>query len=126
MSAIDPQALRRLAEDTGSDDAALQGMLDEFAAEAARVAGELRQAIQEARWPQAARAAHTLKGLAATFGAAGLAQACKALEARCQQGMATPAELALAEAELARVQAELAARGAVRAPAREPGGPTNG
>jgi len=99
---LDPRALERLSELLGGDTAALSGLITDFLTEAPRLVDALSMASSEAGSDPGAtprdsvhrdatprdsghrdamhRAAHTLKGLGATFGATGLARLCEQVE----------------------------------------------
>jgi PAS domain S-box-containing protein len=72
-------ALERLAETLG-DDAALDGLVDTFLAEAPKLLATLRDAADRGDADELRRAAHTLKSNAATFGGEALADDCRMLE----------------------------------------------
>jgi signal transduction histidine kinase/HPt (histidine-containing phosphotransfer) domain-containing protein/ActR/RegA family two-component response regulator len=69
----------------------------------------VRRCAEEGRWPEAARAAHRLKGSSATLGAARVAAACAAIEERAGEAQVQDLGLLLArlEQELERAQAAL-------------------
>ena len=70
---LDPGALDRLRELVGHDPQTLAGLVEDFLAETPALVAALDG-------PDAARAAHTLGGLAETFGATALAALCRAGE----------------------------------------------
>jgi HPt (histidine-containing phosphotransfer) domain-containing protein len=93
--ALDPGPVRRLADALGA--AGVGELLDIFATDGPATLAELRAALQSGRLSDAARAAHTLKSHAATFGAARLAAACREVEARAGAGDAAGAAAGLPE-----------------------------
>lgn len=102
---LDPVALGKLAEDTGADPAMLDELVRDFLRDAARLWGDVRHAAGQGRLPEAARAAHTLKSLSATFGAHALSASCRRLEERLLAGLAPDSgDLAEAEGALAALQ----------------------
>jgi len=75
---LDSGALEQLSELLGGDAAALSGLIDDFLTDASPLLDTLAAAGSD---PDAVRgAAHTLKGLGATFGAAELARLCQRVE----------------------------------------------
>ncbi|OHV34123.1 hybrid sensor histidine kinase/response regulator [Pseudofrankia saprophytica] len=75
---LDPAALERLSELLGGDATALSGLIADFLADAPGLVDTLSAA---GRAPDSVRrAAHTLKGLGATFGATDLARLCQEVE----------------------------------------------
>ncbi|GAA4549910.1 hybrid sensor histidine kinase/response regulator [Pseudonocardia xishanensis] len=93
---LDPVALDRLRELVGHDPETLTGLVEDFLAEAPALVAALRG-------EDSARAAHTLAGLAETFGATALA-------ARCRAGdpIAAAAEYARVSAALRQLSGHLA------------------
>ena len=77
---LDPAALDTLRELVGGDPSTLSGLVAEFLAETPTLVHELRAAAAVADPERAHRAAHTLKGLGATFGATAMAQLCQRAE----------------------------------------------
>ncbi|MCK9895745.1 response regulator [Frankia sp. AgB32] len=77
-SVLDPDALVRLRELVGGNAATLSELVADFLTDAPALVDTLRAARSD---PDAVhRAAHTLKGLGATFGATGLARLCQRIE----------------------------------------------
>jgi CheY-like chemotaxis protein/HPt (histidine-containing phosphotransfer) domain-containing protein len=77
---LDPAALDDLRELVGGDPSTLSGLVADFLAETPTLVHELRDAVAVADPERASRAAHTLKGLGATFGATAMAQLCQRAE----------------------------------------------
>jgi len=77
---LDPDALDALRELVGGDPAALSGLVAEFLAEPPPLVHELRAAAAGGDPGRAHHAAHTLKGLGATFGATTMARLCQRAE----------------------------------------------
>jgi len=77
---LDPAALDDLRELVGGDPSTLSGLVADFLAETPTLVHELRDAVAVADPERAHRAAHTLKGLGATFGATAMAQLCQRAE----------------------------------------------
>jgi CheY-like chemotaxis protein len=75
---LDPAALERLSELLGADATALSGLIADFLADAPELVDTLSAAGSAP--DSVRRAAHTLKGLGATFGATGLARLCQEVE----------------------------------------------
>ncbi len=76
---LDPGALERLRELLGGNAATLSGLITDFLTDAPGLVDTLSAASSD---PDSAhRAAHTLKGLGATFGATDLARLCQQVEA---------------------------------------------
>lgn len=109
MPAIDVDTLRALQSDVGADDATMEGLVGRFLDEGGRLLALGQQAAQRGDQAEAARAAHTLKSLARTFGAAMLAQLCADAEHLATEGDTRTAARRLAEAsaEHERVRAAL-------------------
>jgi len=96
--ALDPAALDRLREVVGGDAAALSELVTDFLNESPLLVDALHTAVDGGDAAPAQRAAHTLHGLGATFGATALAHLCR--RAAAHGGLA---------ADLAPVVAEIAA-----------------
>lgn len=92
-----PDALERLRELVGGDAAALSGLVADFLADTPPLLAALRAAAAEGELGPAHRAAHTLKGLGATFGATDLARLCQ----RAESHAGAPGELAPVVAQIA-------------------------
>ena len=75
-----PGRAHHLRELVGGDPSALSGLVAEFLAEAPPLVHELRAAVAVGDPGRAHRAAHTLKGLGATFGATTMALLCQRAE----------------------------------------------
>ncbi|MCK9876531.1 ATP-binding protein [Frankia sp. Ag45/Mut15] len=100
---LDPAALNRLGELVGGDSAALSSLITDFLTDTPKLLDALTTAGSD---PVAVRrAAHTLKGLGATFGATGLARLCQRIEIR----PGADDELALLLPEIAAEHARVAA-----------------
>ncbi|HET6507507.1 MAG TPA: Hpt domain-containing protein [Baekduia sp.] len=95
--ALDPNAIAALRDLLGHDAHALREIIDEFLCAAPDCLAELRSAVASGDAEAAARAAHTLKANAATFGAVALADRCRAVEAQARSGPGT-ADLAQVDA----------------------------
>jgi HPt (histidine-containing phosphotransfer) domain-containing protein len=108
---IDPGAVRALYDLLGEDREALAELVDAFADDAPASLADLRRGAAEGDAPLAARAAHTLKSNASTFGAGELASLCRRLEAAARADELTgSAELIdRVDAELTVVRRELTA-----------------
>jgi HPt (histidine-containing phosphotransfer) domain-containing protein len=111
--ALDAGALATLRDMLGDDDEALAEVVGEFLDSAPQRLAELRSGVVSGDLELAARAAHTLKANAATFGAAGLAGRCRDLEARARTGAEPidPGQVDAIDAEWSRVQPALRALG---------------
>jgi two-component system, sensor histidine kinase and response regulator len=80
-ASIDPAALAALRELGGEDgQALLESLCEQFLATGVKLLHELEVAVATADCEAARRAAHTLKGSAANFGAADLVAACELAE----------------------------------------------
>ncbi len=87
---LDPAALDTLRELVGGDRSALSGLVAEFLAETPLLVHALQAAAAVGDPGRATRAAHTLKGLGATFGATVLTRLCQQAESdsSCLEPMA--------------------------------------
>jgi two-component system sensor histidine kinase/response regulator len=86
-TAIDREALTRLAASVGDEDPSFMAeLLDEFAAEAPAMIAALGDAVRGGNAKDAHRIAHTLKSNAATFGAMPLSEVARDLEAQAKEG----------------------------------------
>jgi signal transduction histidine kinase/CheY-like chemotaxis protein/HPt (histidine-containing phosphotransfer) domain-containing protein len=75
---LDPDALQRLSELVGGNAATLSGLISDFLTDGPRLVDTLSAARSD---PDSVhRAAHALKGIAATFGATDLARLCQQVE----------------------------------------------
>lgn len=77
---IDHALIAELRELADGDPAFLADLYTTFRDDGARRLGELSGALDRADWSALTRAAHGLKGAAATIGARGLSELCRALE----------------------------------------------
>lgn len=77
---LDPARVAALDELVGGDAEALRELVDAFLEDAPARSREIREGIAHGDAELVRRAAHTLKGNAATFGALELAETCRALE----------------------------------------------
>jgi PAS domain S-box-containing protein len=84
--ALDPQALSNLRQMIDDDPTYLAELVNMFLTDAPRLLAQMQQAITAANAADLTLAAHTLKGLAANFGATQLARRCKELEMQDRQG----------------------------------------
>jgi DNA-binding response OmpR family regulator len=101
-ASIDPAALASLRELGGEDgQALLESLCEQFLTAGVKLLNELEAAVAAADCEAAQRAAHTLKGSAANFGAADLVAACELAE-RAAAELRLPA----VEAAAARVPQE--------------------
>lgn len=109
--AIDAGALTKLMEDLGGDPEVMRELVDTFLDEGPRILGTMRTAFEGADTREVNRAAHSLKSTAATFGASGLSQLCRDLEAASEKGLPAEAreQVAAIEAEWTRVLREIRA-----------------
>ena len=85
-SPLDARTLDELRASVGDDQAFVAELIDEFVAEAPRLIQTMREATTTGEAEVARRAAHTLKGNARTFGAAGLASLCLEAETAAAAG----------------------------------------
>jgi HPt (histidine-containing phosphotransfer) domain-containing protein len=76
---LDQSALQALLANVGDADF-VRELADSFLAQAPGQVVELRRAAEQGQAAELRRLAHTLKSNAATFGATGLAESCRALE----------------------------------------------
>jgi CheY-like chemotaxis protein len=77
---LDPAAITNLRELVGDDPAAFSGVVQDFLTETPALVDALRAAADAGDRTEAHRAAHTLKGLGAMFGATDLADLCQQAE----------------------------------------------
>jgi HPt (histidine-containing phosphotransfer) domain-containing protein len=98
---LDPESLRDLFDLLGHDRAFFDESVDAFLAEAPLRVAELREGVQAGDAALIARAAHTLKANAATFGARELENRSRALEERARAGEAAETEELVGEVESA-------------------------
>ena len=90
-------------------------VLQTFAQDMARVPAQLASVLSAAQLPEAVRAMHTLKGLAATVGARHLAQIALGLEVRLKQGVPLDEHAEMVQTLQAAVDATAAAMAPVLA-----------
>ena len=113
---IDRAALDELVEMTGGDRAFLADLIDTFSTEAAGMLAELEAAAANRDAAALLAPAHSLKSNAASFGAHGLAELCRAIEHDAREGSVPDAE-----ARVASVREALAAvEGALQAERNAP------
>lgn len=86
-------ALRRM----GGDIELLSSMVDYFLEDSPTLLAELQQLVHDGNSAEAARVAHSLKGLCANFEAADATQAGSEMESVCMSGMLSDAEQLLAQ-----------------------------
>lgn len=86
-AALAPDAIRELLAATGGDHEFLGELIDTFVVDAPVQVASMRAALVGGSTERLARAAHTLKSSAATFGATDLADLCRALESRARDGI---------------------------------------
>ena len=116
-SAIDPSAFGKLREMLGRKaDVMLPVLIDGFEKDGDRLLGDARAGLKGARADAVFRAAHTLKSIAASFGARPLAAACSELESETRTG-----DLSKAAERLERIEVELRRAGRELAPPTRPG-----
>ncbi|MBC7248740.1 MAG: PAS domain S-box protein [Anaerolineae bacterium] len=97
---IDPTVLEKFRAVMGQDAPLfIAELVEAFQMDAVRLLAELRQAVAQGDPELMRRAAHTLKGSAATLGATRLSALCLDLECMGQQGELTGAEEKLAQLE---------------------------
>lgn len=91
------------------DDCLLRDMVQFFFEDGRQLLIEVREGVAAARWDDVERAAHSLKGLAANFGAPATVAAARALEtaARTRDLDAVPETLAMVEHETGRLMEAL-------------------
>jgi PAS domain S-box-containing protein len=109
--AIDPDAIRRLAASFGEGgNGSIVVLIDTFLGHIPGQQEALATALERGEVDEVRRGAHTLKTNAATFGATGLADLCRELEAAGKAGTLEGASRLLSriEVELERVTGELA------------------
>jgi signal transduction histidine kinase/CheY-like chemotaxis protein/HPt (histidine-containing phosphotransfer) domain-containing protein len=109
--AIDAAALDRLRRMLGKKaEAMLPGMVAGFEADGDRLLGDARAGLADGKADAVRRAAHTLKSIAASFGALAIATACNDLEKEAKGGDLSRAVERLdgMESELRRAARELA------------------
>lgn len=109
---VDAETIDRLRDSIGEE--FLGELVGTFLDDAPRQLEALRSAVERGDAEVARRAAHTLKGNGATFGANAFSELCRGLEERAKSGDLSDAGdlLAQVEAEYARVEVALsAARG---------------
>jgi PAS domain S-box-containing protein len=88
---LDAAALTRLRETVG-DDSAVEHLVRLFLAESEKLIRTMHAAVRDGNAVDLRRAAHTLRSNAATFGAATLEQASRALESLAARGIVDGAE----------------------------------
>ncbi|MBW0116245.1 hybrid sensor histidine kinase/response regulator [Pseudonocardia abyssalis] len=98
-SVLDPSVLADLRELVGRDPDVLAGLVEDFRAETPSLLDALRTAVATGDSAEARRAAHTLRGLGATFGATTMAQLCL----RAETAAAAPGTVEAIAAEHERV-----------------------
>lgn len=103
--AIDRQALDKLREIVGGEEADLVELVYSFLEEAPGIAETLTRSLENSDVSAMRRAAHSLKSNARDMGARELADLCAAIEARCAAGDLPAA----ADVEAARSACEAAA-----------------
>ena len=91
LRALESDAVRALYELVGEDDELFDELVVTFQEDAPQRIVELRRAVADGDTALAARAAHTLKSNAATFGATELASLCRRLEGAARAGELTGA-----------------------------------
>ncbi len=97
---IDPTVLEKFRTVIGKNAPLfIAELIEAFQTDAVRLLAELRQAVAQGNPELMRRAAHTLKGSAATLGATRLSALCLDLECMGQQGELTGAEEKLAQLE---------------------------
>jgi HPt (histidine-containing phosphotransfer) domain-containing protein len=111
LQAVDPDAVRALYDLLGGDREAMAELVDAFAEDAPASLADLRRGADQGDAVLAARAAHTLKSNAGTFGAVELASLCRELEsaARADELAGSADLIDRVDAQLALVRRELAA-----------------
>jgi histidine phosphotransfer protein HptB len=111
VTAVDEGALRALVDDLGGDTEAVKELVQSFLEEAPRLVAQAREAAGRGDAAGVQRAFHTLKGMAATFGALALSGHAREAEQAARAGrLPTQADLDRAESLLAAVRKELLAR----------------
>jgi HPt (histidine-containing phosphotransfer) domain-containing protein len=88
---LDGEALTRLRKVVGEDPAAFALVVESFLDDTPHLVATIRDAVTSEQAEEAHRAAHTLKSLAATFGAMDLASLCREVEQSAASG-AVPSE----------------------------------
>ncbi len=83
---VDPTVLARLAESMGGDEAFVAELIEGFVADSPDLVAAARRGLEAGDAGEVRRAAHTLKSNAATFGAHGLADRSRSLEAAATHG----------------------------------------
>lgn len=105
---IDRVALDELVEMTGGDRAFLADLIDTFSTEAAGMLAEMDSAVANGDAAALLAPAHSLKSNAASFGAHGLAELCRAIEHDAREGSVPDAEARVASVRDALVAVESA------------------
>ena len=111
--ALDVARFERLRRSTATRDETglLQGLVDQYLAQAASQLRQMREAGEQGDAPALRAVAHGLKGASATIGATGMAAVCAAVEHVAARGELPGAEwLEKAESELTRATASLRAQ----------------
>ncbi len=106
-SELDPKALDQLLEVIGGDREALKDLVRSFLDEGPELTSRMQRAAAANDADVLRRAAHTLKGSAADFGAVTLARLCREIEAHGRAGETGPAGTKIEAAVRAYQQAEI-------------------
>lgn len=105
---IDRQALDKLREIVGGEEADLIELVYSFLEEAPGIVGTLTRSLETSDVSAMRRAAHSLKSNARDMGARELADLCAAIEARCAGGeLAGTPDIEAARSAFAAAAAEL-------------------
>src|SRR5207244_1076725 len=97
--ALDRQALAELWEDMDEDEDLIRELISLFLEDAPKQLGNAREAFVRADSKALGRITHTLKSSSLYYGAKNLSEVCREMEAICQQGLLTNADLMIAEME---------------------------
>src|SRR5690606_17213726 len=89
---LDEQALARLQASMGGDESFLQELIDSFLAEAPQLLATMQQGMTTGNAGEVRLAAHSLKSLAADFGATRLNELARELEGWARDGRLPEAE----------------------------------
>ncbi len=104
---LDPAALQRLSDMVGGEPDLLIELINSFFEDGDSLIVALREALEQSDTSVLHRAAHTLKSLAANFGANTLSGLCKDLEEMSKSGILEEADNYITQAEIAYQQAKI-------------------
>jgi len=110
---LDFESLQSLLETIGGDWTFMAELADEFFVNSPALLGEMRSGLAAADAALVRRAAHSLKGTSASFGALELSQLCKQVEYAARDGVLDGLDESLSEIETNYRQVEEALRTAI-------------